>query len=87
MFFIIDFARKGLQKQILYILLLYVITIFRLRLRFFPLNMEIIKVKRSILFQTSYFRKSVVKKLRVIVVVAFTETCVTIQSQKALIIT
>ena len=40
-------------------------TIFRLRLRFFFLNMEKIKVKRSILFQISYFRKLVVKKLRV----------------------
>ena len=35
---------------------------FRLRLRFFSLNVEKINVKRSILFQISYFRKSVVKK-------------------------
>ena len=43
-------------------------TIFRLRLRFFSLNVEKIKVKRSILFQISYFRKSVVKKLRVVII-------------------
>ena len=36
-----------------------------LRLRFFSLNMENIEVKRSILFQIPYFRKLVVKKLRV----------------------
>ena len=30
--------------------------------------MEKIKVKRSILFQISYFRKSVVKKLRVVII-------------------
>ena len=40
-------------------------TIFRLSLRFFSLNVEKIKVKRSILFQISYFRKSVVTKLGV----------------------
>ena len=37
-----------------------------LRLRFFSLNMENIEVKRSILFQIPYFRKLVVKKLRVL---------------------
>ena len=34
-YFIIDFARKGLQKQILYVLLLYVITEGEMLFRFF----------------------------------------------------